>query len=524
MKKQTIKTWLCSAFLLTSFILTAQSTAPDEDTRPIKKCYPEGANKARETDIDKPKNVGKIDDRSCYANYKETTIKGVTWGIYNISFNSNNMDTNGLQPRIERSLDRSKKTGIGNYVRFTGTVRILETAKTKNKDSDGTYIMQSKGKHTGGGGSKDPAICLYLAKPVFGKNDKGKNVQVSFDIYREQINYRGGSGSKGRDVVFLTNIKKNVPTDIVLEVGFRADPKNPKKKIHYSDAIIGGKKFNWNIPEPEKGTESGIRYGAYRVKGGRAQIRWANTKYNKGEKDKNAPQTPAPSPSEDLVVFRNLATGQFLTDSGSSSSPVTMSDSSKGKNKLWTIVKSGKFVNIDSEGYGILRATGANFSAGAHRVVSTGKAAPATDSDKVWTSHYNETNDTYRFESGTSGRYLYQNLKGDIVNVPAEASNGRSVWEVVKSSAILSVADNISNNNLIKVYPNPSNGNFTINFGSLKSKSVAIYNALGKKVYVNNSNESKLLIQASSVLTAGVYIIEAKLEGGSTYHSRLVIE
>lgn len=33
--------------------------------------------------------------------------------------------------------------------------------------SDGSYIMQAKGKHSGGGGSADPAICLYLAKPVY---------------------------------------------------------------------------------------------------------------------------------------------------------------------------------------------------------------------------------------------------------------------------------------------------------------------------------------------------------------------
>jgi hypothetical protein len=47
--------------------------------------------------------------------------------------------------------------------------------------------------------------------------------------------------------------------------------------------VIGGETFNWNIPEPDRGIESGIRYGAYRVKGGRAQIRWADTDYSKAE-------------------------------------------------------------------------------------------------------------------------------------------------------------------------------------------------------------------------------------------------
>lgn len=255
----------------------------DEDTGPIVECTPEGTNGVRETDIPNAVNVGTIDDRSCYANYTQSSLGGTIWGVYNITDGSNHMDNNGLQPRIERSLARSQTTGVGSYARFTGTVRILEVGKTNSVGSDGSYIMQAKGKHTGGGGSPDPAICLYLAKPVYGTDENGNEVQVSFDLFREQINFRGGSGAAGREVVFLTNIEKNVPTDIELEVGFREDPNDPTKKIHYSDAVIGGDTFNWNIPEPERGTQSGIRYGAYRVKGGRAQIRWANTTYEKVE-------------------------------------------------------------------------------------------------------------------------------------------------------------------------------------------------------------------------------------------------
>ena len=257
---------------------------PDEEIGEYTTCTPGGTNVVRATDIANPVNIGAIDDRSCYANYKEKTINGTVWGVYNITTGSNHMDApNTLQPRIERSLARSQTTGIGSYARFTGTVRILEVGKTNNDGSDGTYIMQAKGKHTDGGGSADPAICLYLAKPVYGTDENGNQVHVSFDLYREQINYRGGSGADGRQIVFLTNIEKNNPTDIVLEVGFGSDPNDTTNKIHYSNAIIGGTAYNWNIPEPERGTQSGIRYGAYRVKGGRAQIRWANTTYQKEE-------------------------------------------------------------------------------------------------------------------------------------------------------------------------------------------------------------------------------------------------
>ncbi|WP_288956103.1 hypothetical protein [uncultured Polaribacter sp.] len=228
-------------------------------------------------------NVGTIDDRTCYSDYSESTVNGKQWGVYNITDGSNHLGTT-LQPRMERSLARSQKTGVGSFAHFKGTVRILEVGKTSSDSSDGTYIMQAKGKHTGGGGSADPAICLYLAKPVYGADSNGSQVQVSFDIFREQINVRGGEGS-GRDIVFLKNVKKNEEIAIDLKVGFRQDPNDSSKKIHYADAIIGGTAFNWNIPEPDRGTQSGIRYGAYRVKGGRAQIRWADTTYSKAEID-----------------------------------------------------------------------------------------------------------------------------------------------------------------------------------------------------------------------------------------------
>ncbi|WP_299046182.1 T9SS type A sorting domain-containing protein [uncultured Polaribacter sp.] len=281
MKNNFIKSSILFFVLCCSFFSQAQVTASDEDTGPYTTCNPEGANVTRTSnDLTNPVNVGIIDDRSCYANYKESTINGTTWGIYNITDGSNNQDAaNTLQPRIERSLSRSKETGVGSFAKFTGIVRILEVGDTTGTNNDGTYIMQAKGKHTGGGGSADPAICLYLAKPVLDTNGN----QISFNIYREQINFRGGEGATGRSLVFLTNISKNVETTIELEVGFRQDPNDASKKIHYSDAVIGSQTFNFNIPEPERGLESGIRYGVYRVRGGRAQIRWANTTYQKEE-------------------------------------------------------------------------------------------------------------------------------------------------------------------------------------------------------------------------------------------------
>ena len=415
-------------------------TVPDEDTNPDLTCPASGEfqnDNTRNVDITSPVNVGTADDRTCYADYSESTFCGETWGVYNITDGSNHWDDpNTLQPRIERSLCRSGETGVGSYARFTGTLRILEVGDAAGTNNDGTYLMQSKGKHTGGGGSQDPAICLYLAKPVYGDDGNGNQVQVSFDIYREQINFRGGSGATGRTLVFLKNVLKNEIVDIELEVGFRTDPSNPNLKIHYSDAVIGGEVFNWDIPEPERGVESGIRYGAYRVKGGRAQMRWANTTYEKNEVVDNP---------ENIVKLKNLATGEFLTAGGGGAQPVSMSTSGGALNTLWTLVESGAYFNIDSEstsgGTGILRATGADFSGGAYMVVSTTTAAPVTDIDKTWAIHYNADNNTYRFESvtstGPSGRYLYQEVDGTVTHIVAPETDNRSVWQIGTCEALL---------------------------------------------------------------------------------------
>ena len=253
--------------------------APDEDTNPDLTCPASGEfqnNDTRNVDIPNPANVGEVDDRSCYSDYSESIIDGTTWGIYNITDGSNHWDAPGtLQPRIERA-STIANANVGSFVKFTADFRILEVADAGSFAQDGTYIAQAKGQHTGGGGSPDPAICLYRAHPVYGTGINADK-QVAFDIYAERILERGGEGSSGREVVLLKRVDKNEIVSFELEVGFREDPSNPALKIHYCDAIIGGEAFNWNIPEPERGTQSKMRYGAYRVRGGRAQIRWANT-------------------------------------------------------------------------------------------------------------------------------------------------------------------------------------------------------------------------------------------------------
>lgn len=493
-------------------VLQAQ-TAPDEDTNPSIACPSSGIfqnNTTRNVDIANPDNVGTVDDRTCYADYSESNVYNDTWGVYNITHNSNHWDApNTLQPRIERSLPRSQETGVGSYARFTGTLRILEAGDTGFFGSSGSYLMQAKGKHTGGGGPNDPAICLYLARPVYGPDGNGNQVQVSFDIWREQINFRGGSGAAGRTEVFLRNVLKDEIVDIELEVGFRQDPNDPNLKIHYSDAVIGGQVFNWNIPEPERARESGIRYGVYRVKGGRAQMRWANTTYQSVEVADNSTV-----PSADIYRIKNVETGEYLTSSGSS---IVASSSGTGADKEWEIVPSGTnttFVNIDSQVRGIIRFTGGSSNPG---LVSTNFSAPNSDTDKIWTVIDNNDG-TVSFETRNLNRFLYHDANNTVTH--SANTDNRSKW--ILESTTLSI-DNQQTAS-VGVYPNPAVDSFTIALDNINAENVKIFNLLGMLVHEEDTNESNIRIDNMDRFDSGIYLINVTASDDKVYQTKLIVK
>ena len=508
-----------SNWKLVLYVQTPVVIASDEDTSSDISCSDEFRNATRtSSDLANRVNVGTIDDRSCYSDYSESNVNDKTWGVYNITDDSNHIDTNGLQPRIERSLPRSGETGVGSYARFTGTLRILEVGDTGSFSSSGSYLAQAKGKHSGGGGSNDPAILLYRAHAVYG-NGINAGKQVAFDIYAERILERGGEGS-GREVVFLKRVNKNEEVTFELEVGFRQDPNDASKKIHYCDAVIGGEAFNYNIPEPEKGLESGIRYGAYRVRSGRAQFRWANTTYQKVEVEDTSDDF---TPSDDVFRLKNVATGKFLTDAGSSATAVTMTDSGEPTNTHWTFVQSGSYYNIDSETLGILRAPGAGGPGGPYVIVSTTKSAPASDADKTWTIYHNKSEETYRFESRTAGRFLYHNADGTVTHSIASSDDDRSKWKAIPTSESLSVSDNVLNTASLSVYPNPTKGNFKIKLNNIENASITIYNILGKMIYQKSNVKESLEIRNNNRFETGVYLIKVIDNNKKVYNNRLII-
>lgn len=229
--------------------------------------------------------------------------------------------------------------------------------------------------------------------------------------------------------------------------------------------------------------------------------------------------------SGDIYRLRNMATDKFLEDLGGSAQPTAMSDTGEEQNKHWEFVKvtDTNFFNIDNMQNGILRATGGNFSAGAYMVVSTTKSAPAGDSDKIWTVHYNESDGTYRFEAGTSGRFLYHNTDENVNTASVLDTDQRSKWQAISASQSLSLSDEVLRSSSIKIYPNPAKDSFTLTLKNLNKAEVLIYDMLGKITYQNTISQGVLNINNSTTFTPGVYLVKVIVDGNKAHYTKLVI-
>jgi hypothetical protein len=80
----------------------------------------------------------------------------------------------------------------------------------------------------------------------------------------------------------------------------------------------------------------------------------------------------------------------------------------------------------------------------------------------------------------------------------------------------------------VKIYPNPSNGEFTFAIIGFEGKDVelSIYNAVGQKVYNKLSNESLVSYNQVVDLTqlgAGIYVAEVQC-GKKLIQQKLIVE
>lgn len=229
--------------------------------------------------------------------------------------------------------------------------------------------------------------------------------------------------------------------------------------------------------------------------------------------------------ADDVFWLRNVATGKFLGEATAAAQPVVMLDAAGNNTSRWKIedVAGTSFVNIDNMNSGILRATGENFTGGAYFVVSTTKASPATDGDKVWTSHYNEANDTYRFEAGTSGRFLYYDENENVITSSISDANTRGVWQLLPTSQPLSISEDKLVAPSVLVFPNPASVKFSIQLQNIDNvNSIEIYNMLGKRVYQNRPKTNTLEIDSSS-FSKGVYLVKAFSKNKKVFYAKLIL-
>ena len=227
--------------------------------------------------------------------------------------------------------------------------------------------------------------------------------------------------------------------------------------------------------------------------------------------------------------LQNTATGKFLV-AANTAEPVTMSDSGEKEDWHWDffkLTKDGKeYHNIDSKQNGVLRATGAGFAAGAFLVVSTTKSPTVEDSDKIWTVHYNEDNKTFRFEAGTSKRYMYHDVDGNIYTKDVEETDARSIWKAIPTNQVLSVAEDFTQSSGIQIFPNPAKSSFNISLNKIGISEIVITDMLGKIVYETVTDLDRVEVARDHRFTSGVYIVKvtAKKSQSKIFYQKLVFE
>ncbi|GAA4814733.1 hypothetical protein GCM10023330_23200 [Litoribaculum gwangyangense] len=236
--------------------------------------------------------------------------------------------------------------------------------------------------------------------------------------------------------------------------------------------------------------------------------------------------------AEGVYQLVNVATGKYLGANSSSGQPIIMHDSGNTQDRKWTFVQVNyegtDYYNIDSQLNGILRATGGGFAQGAYLVVSTGVAPPATTGhpDKIWTIHYDEFEDTYRFEAKSTGRFLYHETDGNCYNFIVDETDDRSKWQIIGSGGpLLNVKKTDAILSAVKVYPNPAKDSFTIALNKVSVAKVKIYNVLGKLIYQKETNDNNVEIKTDQMFNSGLYLIKIEdKETNRVFHTKLMIK
>ena len=87
----------------------------------------------------------------------------------------------------------------------------------------------------------------------------------------------------------------------------------------------------------------------------------------------------------------------------------------------------------------------------------------------------------------------------------------------------LSIEDNQLSFSSIKTYPNPTNGNFTIQLNHIDTASISIYDVLGKKVFQKTNVKENLEVVNQNRFKTGIYLIKVSNRNQKVYYNKLII-
>jgi len=110
-------------------------------------------------------------------------------------------------------------------------------------------------------------------------------------------------------------------------------------------------------------------------------------------------------------------------------------------------------------------------------------------------------------------------IDGDSISDMAKWTGGNYVDTCGNETGVSEV---INEENNINVFPNPTNGAFTISYGTLQP-SICIYNSLGKLVYQKEKAAQKSEVINLSAYSKGIYFIKVQY-GEKSYSKKVILE
>jgi hypothetical protein len=137
-----------------------------------------------------------------------------------------------------------------------------------------------------------------------------------------------------------------------------------------------------------------------------------------------------------------------------------------------------------------------------------------------------DTNKTFYCDYNAAGNVGISQIRYTFMNA---ANRADTSWVLIKYNATPAGIQNLTNGVSFNIYPNPTNGNSTIEFNLEKDQNIAIevYNTLGENAYtqnVGNMTSGKHLINIpGSGFTPGIYFVRIISDNG-TSTQKLIIQ